>query len=325
MEIYVQSRGYSPNVEYCWQPEVPPHLNKISGLIQSESPSVVVGRFDKELILLVTGLQSFERDFRDRPIRHSIAWICSDNKHDERKIREIAVQALQGLLRDRVNQCIEVGGESGFKLVDRKLQEMTDSFKGEEIEERDLKDLEKSRKIGKNSQELRDDLKNELQKYSLPKEYEIIVVSTGIKSEESLKKAGIWRSLSSLVKSDEWRDLSSSEVKKSNFSLVAIAIIVIVTIVMMIVLMQSNLKPPTLTPPVNQELKKNSLSSASKKGLMSPEKDSLLFVLPEKKSMMLPEKESIEKTPPIQHPVTIKTKKQMTKTNDVVEIINPND
>jgi hypothetical protein len=314
MEIYVQSRGYSPNVEYCWQPEVPPHLNKISGLIQSESPSVVVGRFDKELILLVTGLQSFERDFRDRPIRHSIAWTCSDTSGKEKQIREIAVQALQGLLRDRVNQCIEVGGESGF-IVSPKLREMTDSFKGKEMEERDLGNLEQSRKIGNNSQDLRNDLIDKLQKYSLPKEYELIVVSTGIKSEKSLEKAGIWRSLSNLVKSDEWRDLSSSEVKKSNFSLVAIAIIVIVTIAIILVLMHSNLKPPTLTPPANQESKQDSLSL--NKELLSLEKDALPLVSSEKKF--------IEELPPIQQPVTIKTKKQMTKTNDVVEIINPND
>lgn len=65
-------------------------MKNISGLIQSESPSVVIARFDKELMLLVTGLESQEKkDFRDRPIRHSIAWVCNDNRHDEMQIRKV--------------------------------------------------------------------------------------------------------------------------------------------------------------------------------------------------------------------------------------------
>lgn len=263
MDIYVQSRGYSHNFDYCWQPEVPSHLKNISGLIQSESPSVVIARFEQKLMLLVTGLESHEKkDIRDRPIRHSIAWVYNDNPYDEMQIRAIAVEALRGLLSSKVDKYINFDRESGFKAS--LPQDISELVSMTEIEQQDLPQLAVSCKIGKNSQDLRHNLADKLQQYSLPKERQLVVVVTGIKSEKSLEDAGIWRSLSNLVKSENWRDLSRSEDNQPNFLRAAIAIIAVIAIaaLALLILLLHPLTPkpeviPTPTPtisPINQTI-----------------------------------------------------------------------
>jgi hypothetical protein len=257
MDIFVQSRGRSPDFEYCWQPEVPPQLSSISSLIQSESPSVVLARSRGKLMLLTTGLESSEKkDFRDRPIRHSMFWYCNDNSYDETQIRAIAVQALRGLLSDQVDKHIKLGGENGFEISFSELKNLTESLPSE-IESQRLPESEESPQIGKNSQELRDDLAYKLQQYSLPKSYELIVIATGVKSEDALKNAGAWRSLSNLVKSENWRNLSRSEVQQSRFFGVAIAIIVAVIVIIALILLVVLLHPfspkPEVTPSSPQE------------------------------------------------------------------------
>ncbi len=276
MKIYVESRGDSPDFDYCWKPEVPSYMSNISGLIESESPSVVIARFDRQLMLLVTGLESQDKkDFRDRPIRHSIAWVCNDNPYAESQIRAIAVEALQGLLSSKVDKYINFDSESGFKAS--LPQDISELVSMAEIEQRGLPQLEVSCKIGKNSQDLRDDLAYKLEKYSLPKRHELLVVVTGNKSQKSLENAGIWRSLSNLVKSENWRDLSRSEAENSNSNFgVAIAIIAVIAIAACILIMILHSPSPEVAPTptptlslVNQAIEKRSSSNALEKDLTS--------------------------------------------------------
>ncbi len=253
MEIFVQSRGSSPDFEYCWQPEVPPHLTRISSLIQSESPSVILARFDKKLILLATGLDSpGKKDFRNRSIRHSIAWVLDENYKNEEQIRAIAVQALKGLLASQVDSCIDFDDENGFKAKTSDIEEISRSLlRNKGIGTSPLPSPDLPPKIGKNSQGLRDDIAEKLQQYSLPKGCEFIVIATGVKSEDSLEKARAWRSLSNLVKSENWRELSRSEVQQStNFLRAAITLLlVIVAIVLLLMLIHPQTqKPPDLPP-----------------------------------------------------------------------------
>ena len=69
MEIYVKSRGFAQEEGYCWLPETPSILtvNRVADCIQTESPSLVLGRYGGRLLLLVTGFEARGRtDFRDR-------------------------------------------------------------------------------------------------------------------------------------------------------------------------------------------------------------------------------------------------------------------
>jgi hypothetical protein len=153
MEIYIQSRGHSPDFEYCWQPSVPDELSRVSSLIQSDSPSVVLARFHKRLMLLVTGLVSPQKkDFRERPIRHSVVWFLDEDYDGEAQIRAITVRALQGLLADQVDEHIQFGGESGFEASIPGIEKMSRSFLSQnEIGILPLPSSELNSKIGKDS------------------------------------------------------------------------------------------------------------------------------------------------------------------------------
>ena len=268
MKTFVQSRGHSPDFEYCWQPEVPPQLSNISSLIQSESPSIVLARFDSKLMLLVTGLESPEKkDFRERPIRHSVVWVCDEDYDNEMQIRAIATKFLRGVLVNQVDNCIQLGGENGFEVSTLEIEALgLLSVKGEDIECLPLPSLDLRSKIGKNSQKLRDDLAYTLQRHSLPKKTTILIVATGVKSEQSLEEIDAWRSLSKLVKSDSWRDLDRREVEKTSFFGLAIAmtvaVIVVAALILLVVLHPFTPKPVEVIPspipttsPTNQTMK----------------------------------------------------------------------
>jgi len=254
MEIYVQSRGYSPDFEYCWMPESPPYLGKVSSYIQNDSPSLVLARFDSNLFLLVTDLSSPEKkDFRDRSIRHSVAWVCEENDENEKMLRAIAIEALRDRddptrqvdLTRQVDQLIQLDGSQGFTFEKPQFEGLSksilDSFKPESSDNVPDKTI----KIAKNSQELKSRLTEDLQKSRLPsvKElpsgYELLVVVTGIKSEDTLKKGHIWRSLSNLVKSesDSWKTVSNEKEDLSPKKLVtALSLILLLAAIAIIIL-----------------------------------------------------------------------------------------
>lgn len=237
MKIYIQSRGSSPDFDYAWQEEVPSFLSRVSGYIQSESPSVVLCRFDGKLFLLVTALESAtKKDFAGRVIRHSVAWVCDDNNENEMLLRAIAVEALQGVLSSKVDKLVDLDRKTGFTFREEDFKRLGNSILQEgAIENSPLAESEITRKIAKNSQKLKEDVAYKLQRFSLPSNYELLVVITGIKSEDSLAQANIWRSLSSLVQSDSWKTVSN---KKEDLSpkklIVAIALILLVAIAIII-------------------------------------------------------------------------------------------
>ena len=244
MNIYVQSRGYSPDFGYCWMPELPTYLSKVSSYIQNDSPSLVLARFDGNLFLLVTDLSSPEKkDFRDRHIRHSVAWVCEENDENEKMLRAIAVEALRDRddltkqvdLTRQVDQLIQLDGTQGFTFEKPQFEGLSksilDSFKPESSDNVPDKTI----KIAKNSQELKSLLAEELQKSDLPSGYELLVVVTGIKSEDTLRKAHIWRSVSSLVKSESgvWEDIVEKGGQQTNFLLAIALIIVAIAIIIL--------------------------------------------------------------------------------------------
>lgn len=213
MKVYLQSAGNSPDFDYAWQQEVPNFLSRVSGYIQSESPSVVLCRFDGQLFLLVTALESTtKKDFAGRVIRHSVAWVCDDNNDNEMLLRAIAVEALQGVLSSKVDKLVDLDRKTGFTFREDDFQRLGNSILQEgAVEKSSLDDSEITRKIAKNSQKLKEDLAYKLQRFNLPSNYELLVVVTGIKSEDSLVQANIWRSLSSLVQSENWEPVSNKK------------------------------------------------------------------------------------------------------------------
>lgn len=202
MAIYVQSRGFSQDDDYCWLPEVPPIIreNRVNDLIQSESFSVVLARYSKKLLLLITGLTAQERtDFRGRKIRNSVAWVLEDSEASERELRAIAASALRDSLATSIDNAIKFGGIHGFEVAWDDLDQLNPK---EVCNFSTILD----RKIGQNSPTLRDELAYELEECPLPPEKGALVVVTGIKSESALIQAGVWRGLSNLVQAEGWKD-----------------------------------------------------------------------------------------------------------------------
>jgi hypothetical protein len=220
--IYVQSRGIAQERGYCWVDDkniVEAHslVKEAKDLIESEAFSVVLARNSNKLLLLVTGLEASERkDYRGRTIRNSVAWVGQDT--DEPTLRAIAARALLGFLEKDIDGAVKSGSEKGFEVSFEKIKTLTEATTNPAKSELLDSDKEKQ-KIGRTSDKLKRELASDLEKYRLPRQepehksnnqqFVPLVVVTGIQDEETLKKAGVWRGLSSLVDSNSqsWEDM----------------------------------------------------------------------------------------------------------------------
>jgi cell division protein FtsB len=124
------------------------------------------------------------------------------------------VSALRGSLKKDIDRAIKSGGEEGFQVSFEDIKEITSRAKAGD---QPLKPGMEKKQIGRTSDELKDQLANDLEKYCLPRpESEAqpivpLVVVTGIQAREALEKAGVWRSLSSLIDSNSkgWEELGN--------------------------------------------------------------------------------------------------------------------
>ncbi|MEB3828553.1 hypothetical protein [Phormidium sp. CCY1219] len=218
MEIYVRSRGFSQENGYCWVPQTPSILttNRVTELIQSEAHSLVLARYGRQLLLLVTGLEAKGRlDFRDRKIRNSIAWVGEDSPETSTQLRAIAVRALRSFLEaDKadnldadIDRAIVFGGADGFQVSWEELSRLSDNLPRMQSSgnlEREREELATD-KVGNNCDFLKEDLAEILECYALPKREGVLVVVTGIKSEEAIVQAGVWRGLSKTISTQDWK------------------------------------------------------------------------------------------------------------------------
>ncbi|WP_413160046.1 hypothetical protein ACL6C3_16645 [Capilliphycus salinus ALCB114379] len=222
VEIYIRSRGFEQNNGYCWLQLTDTGEERVDGLptqfedesihlIYSESPSVVLSRKQGLLLLIITAIQPDGRkDFSARTIRISVAFIAEDSEEIERVFRMLAANALDEednpKLTEKIAQAVTLGGENGFQGNFQELLGLVDSQNTEErIQNQPLSPEQTLNKLAKISPDMKRLLAEELREYCLPKTEGVLVVSTGIKKEETFRNARVWRGLSSLVKSeDQW-------------------------------------------------------------------------------------------------------------------------
>ncbi|MCT7984480.1 hypothetical protein NG796_14355 [Laspinema sp. A4] len=216
MEIYVKSRGFSQEEGYCWLPETPSilTLNRVIDCIQSESPSLLLGRYSGRLLLLITGLEAKGRtDFRDRTIRNSIAWVAEDSAIHEQQLRAIAVRALRTFVEEKpdglegeIDQAIPVGGPDGFSVNWELLKGLSASATLPSHPPKSDREREEQStdKLAKNCDRTKETLATQLEHYGLPQREGPLVVVTGIKSKDALIQAGVWRGLSKSVEEEDW-------------------------------------------------------------------------------------------------------------------------
>ena len=203
MVIYVQSRGKPQQKDYQWLKvrkdnfvrKIPPILKiiSVSELIDSKKYSLVLGRNDGELVLLVTGLSSERIDFMNRPIRNSIAWVDQYSPENEKIMRSLAVLALRDkqALEKIVNEAVvetEVSSEYEFEVNRAQINQLSESIA---VQSNDNPD--KRNKIGNNSPELQSEVASELESNRLPDRDGILVLVTS-RSElhQAEKKIPVW-------------------------------------------------------------------------------------------------------------------------------------
>jgi hypothetical protein len=214
MQIFVQSRGISVDYGYNWVDEnqviveKPNILNNFIDLLQ-ESSSLLIARENPKLLLVVTGIpSSARRDYQNRTIFISVAWIVEDNHVYEAKIRSLASKILSPVTgeidpKKSIEACVTAGGENGFKVVDfkslRSLLEKQESSSPSKSELKPKLEIKSDEPI-KQLEQLAKDLKEQsLPKQSLPKKDIPLVVVTGIQSYADFKKANVFRGLAKFV------------------------------------------------------------------------------------------------------------------------------
>ncbi|NEO65514.1 MAG: hypothetical protein F6J98_36045, partial [Moorea sp. SIO4G2] len=188
--------------------------------LETQAYSIFIGREsgNGKLILLVTGMKASKRkDSRGRTIRNSIALIAQDNEQDEQKIRGIAVLALEGKFPNDIDSAIKEGGEYGFEVSYEQIEHAIKAS----LQTKNSTGT-KHLMIGKNSDDNRKIIAEELKEYRLPQKSnasasEALVVVTGIKKQDDLKKAGVWRGLSNLGDNEDLSPYEPPNSVQKNF------------------------------------------------------------------------------------------------------------
>ena len=212
MKIFVESAGKSPEHDYNWIDEQlkiiekPNIIKSFIGLLQQDSPSLLIGRKGEAFVLIVTGISSERRDYQNRIIRISVAWILKDDDDhvNEAKIRSLASKILLSKiflsdtgeikLKETIENSVPAGEENGF---DVKFESLRSLLEKEPENCSPSKSLDKKLEI--NSKDTIKQLADELKERSLPEGDRPLVVVTGIQSRADFKKAKVWRGLANFV------------------------------------------------------------------------------------------------------------------------------
>lgn len=216
MEIFVQSCGISVDYGYNWVDEndviveKPNILNNFIDLLQ-ESSSLLIARENPKLLLVVTGIPSARRDYQNRIIFISVAWILEDDKDhvNEAKIRNLASKILLSKiflpdtgeikLKQTIDHSVTAGEENGFDVKFESLRSLLEkepeNSSPSKLSDEDEKEVSYEKSNDTTIQKLAKDLKEK----SLPKENRPLVVVTGIQSKADFKKANVFRGLANFV------------------------------------------------------------------------------------------------------------------------------
>jgi len=129
MNIYVQSRGYDQDKDYCWiqaiadgtvEAEIPPLSKNAISLLETSFPSLILERLPEErLLLLITGLEPEARlDIINRQIRIDLALVAANTEENELILRQLAARTLieeqRQLLTVEVGQAVELLKDPDF-------------------------------------------------------------------------------------------------------------------------------------------------------------------------------------------------------------------
>ena len=221
MEIFVQSCGISVDYGYNWVDEndviveKPNILNNFIDLLQ-ESSSLLIARENPKLLLVVTGIPSARRDYQNRTIFISVAWIVKDDHVNEALIRNLASKILSPVTgeidpKQTIENSVTAGEENGFDVKFESLRSLLEK-EPENCSPSKLSDEDKKDVLDQKSDDTIKKLAQDLKEQFLPEGNRPLVVVTGIQSKADFKKANVFRGLAKFV--DE---LGGKKEKELNF------------------------------------------------------------------------------------------------------------
>lgn len=208
--VYIQSRGVGPERDYTWvqifsdnegQVLQEPSVLKDFGILDMiEGESLVIGRYNEQLVLLITELATKERaDFQNRRIRNSLLCMAEETQENENILRGVAGKFLtEKFLLERVlDECVQSDSqnEAGFS-VSEELVEKLFTFRSEG----DKTGTNWNNKtISENTETTREELADELLNYQLPTARGPLIVVTQNKASTIFEERKVWRSLCNIV------------------------------------------------------------------------------------------------------------------------------
>jgi len=206
VELYVRTRGDGLHQGYRWiqvaGQDIPPPRASVpliaqqpeaSNLVYTEDFSVILLHTANNLTLQITGLAVTEHSRRQRRNVQNIL-VCVGTPRDERILRGIVVAALTGTLPAIVDTHIcAVADEPGFQVDGDGLLHALSSLQAS-----DTQIPERRAWIDQDTDEMRQQLIEELDTCMLPARMTYLVVVTRYRMPEVLHHAGVWRGLTSL-------------------------------------------------------------------------------------------------------------------------------
>lgn len=209
MEIFVQSCGISVDYGYNWVDEndviveKPNILNNFIDLLQ-ESSSLLIARENPKLLLVVTGIPSARRDYQNRTIFISVAWIVEDNHVYEAKIRNLASKILLPVTgeidpKQTIENSVTAGEENGFDVKFESLRSLLEKEPENCSPSKSLDEKDKEEVLDQKSNDTIKKLAQDLKEQFLPEGNRPLVVVTGIQSKADFREAEVWRGLAKFV------------------------------------------------------------------------------------------------------------------------------
>jgi type II secretory pathway pseudopilin PulG len=211
--IYIRSCGNSPDQDYAWTCSSdnygkkinPPNiLEEINSVIDKESFSVVIKKYQEFFYLLIANVESKNRtDYVNRVVKNTI--LIRADKNSKNTIDALASLSVisSPIIINLINDSIShFPNELGFTVSLDKINELF-LVKNLLLNE-NKSDTFVAKKTCKKSDNNQQILSEEIKKFGLPPLESFLIILTKNKEEDVLKKSDVWRGMSELCETQNW-------------------------------------------------------------------------------------------------------------------------
>ncbi|WP_414620362.1 hypothetical protein [Calothrix sp. CCY 0018] len=210
----------------------------VNDLIDEVKPSLLFFRDkeDNKLLLEVTGIESPQRSEKlGRRVLNSIVWIADDLEENEALLRKIAYSAIQSFLNKdltfskMIEESIDFFELEEFQVDLDVINRFIQSIEQDNYQQIDTIESKQSYQIGRKSDEVLEELAEEIVNKPLPENWiawdgstktdgVLVVVTENLERRTILHNVGVWRGFASNVQEPIKEIVQSPEKKKEPIS-----------------------------------------------------------------------------------------------------------